>query len=55
MLELTQGNSESHKLCSVAKLLVQLLNCSRTSVFLFVQWEFHHLTHRSKDYMREWI
>lgn len=36
----------------MAELLGQakLLNCSCASVFLSVQWEFHHLTHRNKDY-----
>lgn len=40
-----------------AKLLGQakLLNCSCASVFLSVQWEFHRLIHRSKDYRTEWI
>ena len=58
MLEFTRGDgSESHRLCSMAELLGQarLLNHSCASVFLSVQWEFHRLTHRSKDYRTEWI
>lgn len=41
----------------MAELLGQarLLNHSCASVFLSVQWEFHCLTHRSKDYRTEWI
>lgn len=64
MFEFTRWDgSESHRLCCMAELLRQakllgqakLLNCSCASVFLSVQWEFHRLIHRSKDYRTEWI
>lgn len=58
MFEFTRWDgSESHRLCCMAELLGQakLLNCSCASVFLSVQWEFHRLIHRNKDYRTEWI